>query len=41
MQYKVYGVIDIGVYAVNLNIYEISRKNGILTLDRLSDPLDL
>ena len=41
MQYKVYGVIDIGVYAVNLNVYEISRKNGIRTLDRLSYPLDL
>lgn len=41
MQYKIYGVIDIGVYAVSLNIYEISRKNGIRTLDRLSYPLEI
>lgn len=41
MQYKIYGVIEIGVYAVSLNIYEISRKNGIRTLDRLSYPLEI
>ncbi len=41
MQYKVYGVIDIGVYAVSLKIYEISRKNGIRILDRLSYPLEI
>ena len=41
MQYKVYGVIEIGGYTASLNIYEISRKNGLRILDRMSYPIEL
>lgn len=41
MQYKTYGVIDVGSYGVSLEIYEISRKNGIRQLDYVRYPLDL
>ena len=41
MQYKVYGVIEIGGYTASLNVYEISRKNGLQILDRMSYPIEL
>ena len=41
MQYKVYGVIEIGGYTASLNVYEISRKSGIRILDRMSYPIEL
>lgn len=41
MQYKTYGVIEVSSYGVSLEIYEISRKNGIKQIDYIRYPLEL